>query len=122
MKITTEQLFEAIMSKDEQLVMPLFKDRTKVDQVMLDEIFQKLFKDEFDKFDYGRNMRGTLKDGIDEIHFLKYDLGLATWYHVTLNDGECRVELANQFFWNDGTYDEQGNHSLYDENGFSLKN
>ena len=45
----------------------------------------------------------------------KDDMGHATWYCIYA-DGEM---VGSQFYWNDGSYDAQGNHSLYDEYGMS---
>ena len=45
------------------------------------------------------------------------NMGLSTWYYIS-KDNEY---LTSQFYWNDGEYDAEGNHSLYDEYGFALK-
>ena len=51
---------------------------------------------------------------IEGVKIESYDLGLSTWYHIHHNG----VEVASQFYWNDGEYDAQGNHSHFDEYGF----
>ena len=45
------------------------------------------------------------------------DMELSTWYYIT-RGGEL---LACQFYWNEGSYNAEGVHSLYDEYGFALK-
>ena len=53
-------------------------------------------------------------------------MGLATWYYIWYKDNVKgdhawdHVNLGSQFFWNEGEYDAQGDHSLYDEYGMEL--
>ena len=54
---------------------------------------------------------------ITGVEIEKVELVTATWYYVKR---EGRV-IASQFFWNEGSYDSEGNHSLYDEYGFALQ-
>jgi hypothetical protein len=54
---------------------------------------------------------------IEGVEITKDDMGMATWFYVKRNN----KTIASQFFWNDGEYDAEGNHSLYDEYGFNLK-
>jgi len=51
----------------------------------------------------------------------------STWYYIWKkvnvkgpHEWE-RVNLANQFYWNKGTYNKEGVHSLFDEYGELLK-
>ena len=53
---------------------------------------------------------------IPGIEITKEDMGMATWYYIKRRG----FNLASQFFWNEGKYDAEGNHSLYDEYGFSI--
>mgnify|MGYP000008428887 FL=1 len=54
---------------------------------------------------------------IEGVEITKDDMGMATWFYIKRNN----KTIASQFFWNEGEYDAEGNHSLYDEYGFSLK-
>jgi len=54
---------------------------------------------------------------IEGIEITKDDMGMATWFYISRNG----KTIASQFFWNEGEYDAEGNHSLYDEYGFALK-
>tara|TARA_R110000772_G_scaffold55472_8_gene126576 strand:+ start:3434 stop:3742 length:309 start_codon:yes stop_codon:yes gene_type:complete len=44
------------------------------------------------------------------------NMGMATWYYIKNANGS----LSSQFYWNDGKYDAQGFHNLYDEYGMPL--
>jgi len=44
----------------------------------------------------------------------------STWYYIWRPIEGGRENLASQFYWNEGEYDAEGNHSLYDEYGFAL--
>jgi len=45
------------------------------------------------------------------------NMGQATWYYISDKNNNL---LSSQFYWNDGEYDAEGNHSLYDEYGMAL--
>ena len=53
---------------------------------------------------------------ITGVEIEKDDMDLATWYYVK-REGKV---IASQFYWNEGEYDSEGMHSLYDEYGFAL--
>lgn len=53
---------------------------------------------------------------ITGVEIEKDDMDLATWYYVK-REGKV---IASQFYWNEGEYDSEGKHSLYDEYGFAL--
>ena len=103
--INVSELVKVIKTKNEEAVKALVQDRTKVNQTMLDFLYVV---------------------GIEGIEITKDDMGLATWYYIWYKDNVKgdhdwqRVNLGYQFFWNDGEYDAQGNHSLYDEYGMEL--
>ena len=103
--INVSNLVKTIKSKNVANVNALVGDRTKVNQAMLDFIYVV---------------------GIEGIEIEKDDLGLATWYYIWYKDNVKgdhdwdRVSLGYQFFWNEGEYDAQGDHSLYDEYGMEL--
>ena len=44
------------------------------------------------------------------------NMGLSTWYYISRGD----ELLASQFYWNRGSYNAEGVHSLYDEYGFAI--
>ena len=98
-------LVKVIKTKNADAIKALVQDRTKVNQAMLD-------------FLYVMNIPG--------IEITKDDMGLATWYYIWYKDNVkgdhdwSRVNLGSQFFWNDGEYDAQGNHSMFDEYGIEL--
>ena len=53
-------------------------------------------------------------------------MGQATWYYIWKkvnvtgpNDWE-RLNLGSQFYWNKGSYNAEGEHSLYNEYGMDL--
>jgi len=104
--INVSALVKTIKSKNAANVNALVGDRTKVNQAMLD------FLDVV---------------GIEGIEITKDDMGLATWYYIWYK-GNVNAEgtdwdnisLGSQFFWNEGEYDAQGDHSLYDEYGTQL--
>ena len=54
---------------------------------------------------------------ITGVEIEKDDMGMATWYYVK-REGKV---IASQFYWNEGEYDSEGIHSLYDEYGFALQ-
>ena len=54
---------------------------------------------------------------ITGVEIEKVELVTATWYYVK-REGKV---IASQFYWNEGEYDSEGNHSLYDEYGFALQ-
>ena len=54
---------------------------------------------------------------ITGVEIEKVELVTATWYYVK-REGKV---IASQFYWNEGEYDNEGNHSLYDEYGFPLQ-
>ena len=54
---------------------------------------------------------------ITGVEIEKVELVTATWYYVK-REGKV---IASQFYWNEGEYDSEGMHSLYDEYGFPLQ-
>ena len=99
------QLVKALRSGNPEKVNALIQDRKAVSQSMLE------------------SLRGQLKE--QHIYIDKDDMGQATWYYVwrkenykSANDWD-RVNLGCQFFWNEGEYDANGEHSLYNEYGFN---
>jgi len=104
--IQVSNLVKVIKSKNAEAVNALIQDRTKVNQAMLDFIYVV---------------------GIEGIEIEKDDMGLATWYYIwykgNVNEKGTdwdNINLGSQFFWNEGEYDAQGDHSLYDEYGMEL--
>lgn len=63
-------------------------------------------------------LRFLKKMGVEGVEITEDNMGQATWYYVSVN-GE---NMGSQFYWNDGEYDAEGNHSLYDEYGFEVNN
>ena len=51
------------------------------------------------------------------IEITKDNMGASTWYYIKRN-GQL---VGAQFFWNEGAYNAEGVHSLYDEYGYSVK-
>ena len=54
------------------------------------------------------------------------NMGQATWYYIWKkvnvtgpHDWE-RLNLGSQFYWNEGSYNAEGEHSLYNEYGMAL--
>lgn len=45
------------------------------------------------------------------------NMGSATWYYIKNANGTL---LGSQFYWNEGQYNAQGEHSLYNEYGQAL--
>ena len=103
--IQVSNLVKVIKSKNAEALNALIQDRTKVNQSMLDFLYVV---------------------GIEGIEITKDDMGLATWYYIWYKDNVKgdhawdHVNLGSQFFWNEGEYDAQGDHSLYDEYGMEL--
>ena len=101
--IKVSNLVKVIKSKNAKAVNDLIEDRSKVNQAMLDFLHVT---------------------GVEDIYIDKDDMGLATWYYIWYKDNVKgdhdwdRVNLGSQFFWNDGEYDAQGNHNMFDEWGY----
>lgn len=91
-----EQLVKILRSADKELISSTIENRKEVTQSQLQFL---------------------MKMGVDDVRITENNMGQATWYYIEVN-GET---MGSQFFWNDGEYDEEGNHSLYDEYGFELK-
>tara|TARA_R110000803_G_scaffold59512_2_gene118146 strand:+ start:903 stop:1226 length:324 start_codon:yes stop_codon:yes gene_type:complete len=66
--------------------------------------------------------------GIEGVIIDKHDMGESTWYNFYRKENVKplpildwdRVYLGSQFFWNEGKYDANGVHSLFDEYGNGL--
>ena len=62
----------------------------------------------------------------EHVYIDEDDMGQATWYYIWKKTNVkgphdwTRLNIADQFYWNDGEYDAEGNHSLYDEYGMAL--
>lgn len=52
-----------------------------------------------------------------EYKITKDDMSHATWYYIDDLNGNY---VTSQFYWNDGSYNAAGIHSLFDEYGFNL--
>lgn len=101
---TILEIIEAMVNLDIELVRKLIQDRTKVTKETLEKLGQICFKTSYNGF-----------------NVVVHKMDFSTFYHL-LNehmDGSATF-LGAQFFWNEGTYDAQGNHSLYDEHGRPL--
>lgn len=69
-----------------------------------------------------------LTQGVEGVVIDKYDMGEATWYDFYRKENVKplpiidwdRVNLGSQFFWNEGEYDANGVHSIFDEYGNKL--
>lgn len=96
MALNTINLVNILKNENPQAVKTTIENRKSVDQLDL-EFF--------------------MNNPIEGIEIEKVELVTATWYYVKR---EGRV-IASQFFWNEGSYDSEGNHSLYDEYGFALQ-
>jgi hypothetical protein len=64
-----------------------------------------------------RQLEFFIHNPVKGIEITKDDMGESTWYYIKHN-GKL---ISCQFYWNEGSYDSEGNHSLYDEYGFSIK-
>ena len=91
-----EQLVKILRSADKELISNTIENRKEVTQSQLQFL---------------------MKMGVDGVRITEDNMGQATWYYIEVNG----KTMGSQFFWNDGEYDEEGNHSLYDEYGFELK-
>lgn len=96
MALNTINLIDILKNENPQAVKTVIENRQSVDQLDL-EFF--------------------INNPIKGIEITKEDMGMATWYYIKRSG----FNIASQFFWNEGTYDSRGNHSLYDEYGFSVK-
>ena len=92
--ITT--LVNIIKQENQQAVKTVIENRKSVDQKALDFLYML---------------------PINGIEIEKDDMGSATWYYIK----RAGKTIASQFYWNEGEYDNEGNHSLYDEYGFALQ-
>ena len=59
-----------------------------------------------------------LAQGVEGVLIDKYDMGEATWYDFYRKKNW--LNLGSQFFWNEGEYDANGVHSIFDECGNKL--
>jgi hypothetical protein len=96
MALNTINLANILKNENPQAVKTIIENRKSVDQLDL-EFF--------------------VNNPIEGIEITKDDMGMATWYYIKRN-GQL---VGAQFFWNEGEYNAQGIHSLYDEYGFSVK-
>jgi len=96
MALNTINLANILKNENPQAVKTTIENRKSVDQLDL-EFF--------------------MNNPIEGIEIEKQDMGMSTWYYVKRRG----FNVASQFFWNEGSYDSEGNHSLYDEYGFSIK-
>jgi hypothetical protein len=88
-----ENLQAAIDNKDYVLASKLFSDRRKSTKEFLDNLT------------------------LDGVEVSSYELSLTNWYNIKV-DGNY---VSSSFFWKDGEYDENGEHSLFDDNGYPKK-
>jgi len=98
--IQVSNLVKVIKSKNANAIKALMQDRIKVNQAMLDFLYVV---------------------GIKGFEITKDDMGQATWYYVSYElPAGNRVNLGYQSFWNEGSYNAQGQHSLYNEYGQAI--
>jgi len=96
MALSTITLADILENENPQAVKSVIENRKSVEQ---------------------RQLEFFMNNPIEGIEIEKQDMGMATWYYVKRRG----FNVASQFFWNEGSYDSEGNHSLYDEYGFSIK-
>ena len=52
------------------------------------------------------------------VRFEHEPMSESNWYYISRTDEE-RTYVGSQFYWIKGSYDENGEHSLYDEYGYA---
>ena len=104
--MTTEQLKEIIMTGTPAQVAAAVSNRKEVTEKQVRELIKPLR--EYD------------------IYIDVDNMGQSTWYYIWKKINVKgphdwnRVNLADCFYWNRGSYNAEGIHSLYDEYGMAL--
>ena len=64
-------------------------------------------------------MIGELLSDYPHVRMEHEPMSESNWYYIYRMENGERSQVLMQFYWKEGSYNENGEHSLYDEYGFN---